>query len=75
MASHTEVEMTTRWRPTQRAEWVREGDRCVNEAGWTGTVDRVHMDRDVPQVYVRWDDHDFKHSAYPITDLRRESGT
>jgi len=41
--------------PTPKSEWVKEGERCISPAGWTGEVLKVVKTTSLPYVVVRWD--------------------
>jgi hypothetical protein len=57
-------------KPTPRAEWVREGDRCISAAGWTGLVLRVVKTHSLPYARVRWDQNGVV-SCPTITTIRK----
>lgn len=57
--------------PTPKAEWVREGDRCIQpKSGWTGTVLAIFSKHSIPTARVRWDANGFV-GTVTITTIRR----
>jgi hypothetical protein len=56
--------------PTPKAQWVREGDRCISATGWLGTVLKVIPTRSLPMAKVRWDRNGHE-GRVTITTIRR----